>query len=78
MSRLVAHIADRAIRMRMLCELDQPGSHPANNIEIVDAFHQKANLTANCISRGGAAFTTWPKRSLSISPLTAAGPKNWV
>src|SRR5712691_10728892 len=39
---------------------------------------QKVILSASCRSRGGAAFTTRPKRLLLTSPLTATGPKNWV
>ena len=39
---------------------------------------QNVNLTATCINRGGAAFTTWPKSAVVIPPSTAAGPKNCV
>ena len=39
-------------------------------------YFQNVNLSAICTSRGGAAFTTWPNRSLSMSPFTATGPKN--
>src|SRR5258708_404656 len=37
---------------------------------------QKVNLSASCKSRGEAARTTCPKRSLSRSPLMLPGPKN--
>src|SRR5205823_3452768 len=39
---------------------------------------QNVNFSASCMSRGGAACTTWPNVPVPKSPFTAAGPKNWA
>src|SRR5207248_7871088 len=58
-----------------------PGQQPRQPRETKREFAynpQNVNLTAAWTNRGAPAFTTCPNESLSISPLTAAGPKNWV
>jgi len=49
---------------------------PAEGCPFTLLRRQKMYLSATCINRGDAAFTTWPKSLLSISPSTATGPKN--
>lgn len=53
-----------------------PGEADALIKTIFITLVQKTNRTAACASRGGAAFTIWPKLALLMSPSTAAGPKN--
>src|SRR6516165_1553823 len=53
------------------------GKRNAYQHENQEGFHiQKVNFSATGMSRGGAAFTTWPNNLVSMSPFTAAGPKN--
>src|SRR5690242_6471503 len=63
---------------RSECELDAHVAQVVGPAQDVQPNAQNMNLSAACISRGGAALTTWPKSALEKSPLTAAGPKNCV
>src|SRR5471032_1568115 len=58
--------------------LPQPDQICLGHAAILAERGQKVNLSATCIRRGGAVFTARPKRSLSWSPLMAAGPKKCV
>src|SRR5580704_9418690 len=67
----------------------QPSTPPVKHVAGSRFGNQNENLTANCISLGEAALTTWPNVDSQASekvsrqdpvtlPSTADGPKNWA
>ena len=70
MMKFRAVLAERE-RLRMA---KYPSSPLAADVSMTPT--QNMNLSAACISRGGAAFTTWPNKVFVTPPSTADGPKN--